>query len=55
MVRFLVLLLIPTLLSAQEAAPEYKLSPGGWAFMLIAWISIVTWNVLCFRKILKNK
>ncbi|MGL5721909.1 MAG: hypothetical protein ACRCY4_05880 [Brevinema sp.] len=55
MIKLLILLLVPSFLAAQEAAPTYKLTPGGWTFMLIAWIGIVVWNVLCFSKILKNK
>ncbi|MGL5721118.1 MAG: hypothetical protein ACRCY4_01770 [Brevinema sp.] len=68
MIKLFILLLVPVLASAQEAAevveevaevietaPSYQLTPGGWAFMIIAWISIVVWNVLCFRKILGNK
>ncbi|MGL5254097.1 MAG: hypothetical protein ACRC9L_03680 [Brevinema sp.] len=55
MVRLLLLLIIPSLLSAQEASTTYELTPGGWVFMLIAWVGIVVWNILCFRKILRNK
>lgn len=49
----LLILAIPAALFAQDVT--YKMKPAGIAFMALAWICIITWNIICFGKILRNK
>ncbi len=50
----LFIVLTPLMAFAQEN-PTYTFNKGGIFFMIFAWISILTWNILCFNKLLTKK
>ncbi|MGL4394377.1 MAG: hypothetical protein ACRCS8_04045 [Brevinema sp.] len=54
--KFLLLLLAsPMVLFAQTAeAPQYKMTLGGWFFLIVSWTLILTANIVFFSRILKK-
>lgn len=47
------LLAIPLQVFAQDDS-SFTLSASGLFFMIFAWVSIITWNLVCFKKLLKK-
>jgi len=48
----LLILFIPFQVFAQDNT-HFELTNGGIFFMVFAWVSILTWNLVCFLKLLK--
>lgn len=47
--------LLPNLVFSQNSDQQYVLTSSGWFFMIFSWVSIIVWNIICFKKILENK